>query len=439
MAEPTPGWERALAIATLSRLRGELRSRLGVALVAGFSVGFALLSMLVGLMLEFGPEAGPYTARVINQPSTQWWNYPALLIVQPWGIVTLPFFATIAMVVVSFGVGLGMAIAVVLGLRLVRDRRTAPKGPTASSVAGALTPAMIAALTLGACCSTTAVTLASIGTTAQVTGTTVNNLLLNNWYLPVFQMVVLWIALVAQEQLVRVYGSVLGLGPDPSASVPTSRPPVAGRGLWGIAARALVVVAGVTWGLTLLAEWTVPSPPVASLATGFQVIVLHLVPAVAAVAVGFFPEATGRWLSRASAAGLRVGARAVLLVSGVALLTWVPPSLIRVGVSGFVNQMFGLLGLPVSWGATPTVVPGVAGWGLLLLQYLLLGGLSLGLAVDPAWTMGRLGQARVAPGPGTSAGGPVGSPAGGPPAAPQPPTEGAPFALSSPAGSDRSR
>ncbi len=60
---------------------------------------------------------------------------------------------------------------------------------------------MIALVTLGACCSTTAAATAGLGVIAQASGTSIDELLANNWYIGVFQILVLWIALIAQEQL----------------------------------------------------------------------------------------------------------------------------------------------------------------------------------------------------------------------------------------------
>ncbi|HEV2230838.1 MAG TPA: hypothetical protein VGS18_01465, partial [Thermoplasmata archaeon] len=371
--ESLSGWQQALSIATLQRTRQQLRSRRGFALVASISATFALISMLVGLMVVFDPEPGPYFVMIV-QPgaSSQWWNYPGVLAVQPWGVLALPLWATISMALVSVGVGLGMSIAVLLGIQLVRFRRTAPKGPAATGLAGALTPAMIALVTLGACCSTNAVSLASLGATAQVTGTTVDNLLFDSWYLPLFQLIVLWIALVAQEQLVRVYGPVIGLTPAPTARLETTTrfASLTLRSSAAVVARVALIIAGTTWGLALLAEWTLPVPPACSGAMWFQAVIQHVIPATAALLVGLFPAEISRALRGLAGSVSRGMLRALVGVSGASLLAWTPATVASWGVHGFVNGALGELGLPPSWGAVAPAIAGAGGWALLLLQYL---------------------------------------------------------------------
>jgi len=162
-------------------------------------------------MLQVGPTGASGTTVTVltNSPSPAWWNYPALVVITPGGILALPFLATLSMVLMSVGVGVGMGAGLVLATRLVRSWRTArASGGLASSLAG-LTPAMVALLTLGACCSTSAAAVGAIGALAEAGGTSYNEILLNSWALNLAQLAVLGVALLAQEQLIRVYGNLV--------------------------------------------------------------------------------------------------------------------------------------------------------------------------------------------------------------------------------------
>jgi hypothetical protein len=365
-----------------------------------FSVLYALGSMTLGGMLILTHVGGGYTFEVLWGSGTgfQTWNYPGLLIVAPWGVVALPFFATVAMVLVSIGVGIGMAVAVLLGLALVRRRAKSAHQPAAVGSLAGLTPAMIALLTLGACCSTTAAATAGVGLVAQVSGSSTDTLLLNNWYLGVFQVAVVWIALVAQELLLKVYGGLFGLSAGaPGATSRVTPPRLSQRSVFGGALRVALLMGGVTWSLAMLVDWTAVAPAGASIADWVRWVVQHELLAIFAILAALFPRGLFEAFSRQ--AGTLPGrlARGVLLVAGLSLAVGVPPPIAGWGLEGLGNELLGLFGAPAGWGAVaPVFSPGLDlyfRWGV---QYLLLGGFAIAVALAPVralstiqWSVGE--------------------------------------------------
>jgi hypothetical protein len=364
-----------------------------------FAIVYALGTMVLGGMLIIARVPGGYTTEILwgNALGTGSWNYPGLLLVAPWGVVSLPFLATVAMIIVSAGVGIGVSVALVIVVRLLRDRRAAGSGAgTVGTVAG-LTPAMIALVTLGACCSTTAVATAGVGLVAQASGSSLNNLLVNNWYLDVFQVSIVYVALIAQELILRVYGGLLGLTGAGAAvgAGPTSLPIPSRPSLTAAALRAALLLAGLTWSLAMFAEWTGTSPPLGSGALWFQWVMQHQLLGDFAVAVALFPNAILGALQRSSFAPRVL--RAGLLVAGVSLLVGTPPAVAQAGAPGFLNELFGVAGLPASWGAVSPVfglgLALIARWGF---QYVLLGAFAIAVAVAPASVARSVGSVRVA-------------------------------------------
>lgn len=381
----TDSLESRLSLFSLREVRRYLRRSHAVMMTVTFVVLYALGSMLYGAMLILTSIPGGYTVDFLwgNALGQSPWNYPALLIVAPWGIVSLPFFPTVAMVVVSVGVGMGMAVAVLLGVALVRNRRHAGRPAGVGSIAG-LTPAMIALVTLGACCSTTAAATAGVGLVAGTSGTTSNELLINNWYLGVFQIVVVWVALVAQELLLRVYGGLLGLTGS-EESRPENPPAPMDRGFAvGAALRVALLVGGLTWSLAALAEAAELNGAAPSTAFWVRALVQHALPGVLAVLVAIFPAGMARLFLGSRRRWGAVVLRASLVVAGLTLLLGAPPPIAGWGIEGFGNELAWVLGGPGAWGAVAPVFP----FGAYLtfrwvVQYLLVGGFAAAVGLAP--------------------------------------------------------
>lgn len=217
-----PRRSRLVGLLTLRRTRAVLRSRRGRALAVSIAVIYGFIALLAGYMLQIVPTgASGTTVRVLtNSYSPAWWNYPAILVVTPGGVVVLPFLSTISMVLVSIGVGVGMGAGILLASQFFRTWKLARAGRGLASPLAGLTPAMVALLTLGACCSTSAAAAGSIGAIAEVSGTSYDQILLNSWILNVFQVVVLAIALVAQEYLIGVFSNLAKPGAQPRSNAP---------------------------------------------------------------------------------------------------------------------------------------------------------------------------------------------------------------------------
>jgi len=217
-----PRRSRLVGLLTLRRTRAVLRSRRGRALAVSIAAIYGFIALLAGYMLQIVPTgASGTTVRVLtNSYSPAWWNYPAILVVTPSGVVVLPFLSTISMVLVSIGVGVGMGAGILLASQFFRTWKLARAGRGLASPLAGLTPAMVALLTLGACCSTSAAAAGSIGAIAEVSGTSYDQILLNSWILNVFQVVVLAIALVAQEYLIGVFSNLAKPGAQPRSNAP---------------------------------------------------------------------------------------------------------------------------------------------------------------------------------------------------------------------------
>ncbi|MCI4326543.1 MAG: hypothetical protein L3K16_02765 [Thermoplasmata archaeon] len=368
----------------LARSRALLRTRIGALMVTFVAILYGFVSLLIGQMLVVGPNAYRTVQVTVwtGAGDPAWWNFPALVVTAPGAVLVLPFLATVTMVVVSLGVGLGMSVGLVLAYRLIRRQRSGAAGPASLGTVSGLTPAMIALVTLGACCSTTVAATAGIGVVAQASGTSIANVLSNTWYLNLFQVGVLWVALVAQEQLLSVYGRLLG-GDVPSAGT-SPRATLDGRFVAGALLRAGLVGAGVTWALAMFAEWTAPSAPGPTATLAYQWVIQHELLALFAVAAGLFVLGTYRWLRDPTHRSAALALRGALFVGGGSLLTWTPPVLASAGAYGLVNEIFGAVGLPASWGAVapPSTGPLLLAlrWGL---QFGLLGAFAVAAALAP--------------------------------------------------------
>jgi hypothetical protein len=286
------------------------------------------------------------------------------------------------MALAAVGVGVGMGVAVRLTARLLRARRAGSGRPAAVGTAAGLTPVMLTLVTLGACCSTAAAATAGISLAAQSTGTTLSAALAANWYLGVFQLVILWVALLAQEEIVAVYG-VLFLRPDaPGAEAVAAleAPPVSLRAGVGAALRVVLIGAGLSWALGAVAAATLLDPFTAPAAAWGDWLGLHLALGGFAVYAGLFPRSLAdRFAGRPTGAGPAAG-RAALGAGSALLLVGTP--LADGGLVGIGNYLLGALGAPAAAGAVVPAVGGIA-FGITLLQILLVAAFGLAFALRP--------------------------------------------------------
>ena len=371
-----------VGLVTLREIRTFIRRSHARGGVVFFGLLYVLGSLFLGGMVVLGDFPGGYTTYTVWGGTAGAWNYPGLLIEAPWGVVSLPFFATFAMIVVGVGVGYGMAVAFLLAIQLLKSRATRANGSSAAGAFAGLTPAMISLVTLGACCSTTAAATAGVGLVAQASGTSASNLLLNNRYLGVFQIGMVWVALLAQEMLLVVYRGLFGPSPSELARAPAPRR-VDRRFVAAGVLRVVLLGAGLVWALAVLAEWTTVNPATAGAGYWFQWLVQHELVAGLAISYALFPAATGAILvSWQRGAGWVLSL--ALLVGGLSLMLWVPPPLPAWGLDGLVNQILGAAGAPANWGA---IAPGPVGglalylrWGF---EYVLLGGFAAVAALAP--------------------------------------------------------
>jgi hypothetical protein len=387
------GWP--LQTWSLLTLRGtrSLLTGLGYRVLVGLiGFGYAFGAMVFGGMLYFPPtplRTGWFLYVYPSGPGPSW-TYPAILAGSPYFQVVLPMVSGILMTLTAAGVGLGMSLGVFLGLRLIRHRRSGLLGPTAVGSAAGFTPAMIALVTLGACCSTTAAATAGISLAAQSSGTSPAAALANAWYLGVFQVVVVYVALIAQEQLLRVYGFLLGgstLRPSPDAESATP-PPLGWRAVGSAALRIVLVAAGLTWSLSLFTGWFATSPERASASAWLGWTLQHLVPGLLAVLVALFPAGTLRLWEKLPSGRAALAIRGFLVVSGLTLLTWMPAVVAQKGAAALGNELLGFWQSPAAWGAVAPPALGVVGlsfrWAF---QFVLLGAIAVAMGIAPKATL----------------------------------------------------
>lgn len=427
MGEPTSG-QRVASLLLLRQTRALLRTTPGRLLFASILVGYLYLSLSVGQMLVFGPTHQSATTVAILPSGYPSWNYPELIVIAPNAVLVLPYLSALVMVLVSLGVGLGMSASVVIALHLVRRPRSGGRAAGALGAVEGLSPALIAALTLGACCSTTAASTAGIGLAAQASGTSVANLLANTWFLNLLQLLVLGVALLAQEQLIEVYGRILGLTGG-AVRREQAAPVVGPRSIVAGLARLYLVVAGLLAVLSMFLAWTTVSYAVASPGTWFQWLVVGEALGLSALLVGLFPGLL-RWAGRrATPRAFAWAARGVIGVGAGILLLGVPFPLSAWGVHGFLNELLGVAGAPTTSGAVaPALGTGAALYLRWAIEYIGLGTFGLLLAIRPALVARAVG------------GGPLTSsqaPSPDPTVVPASPQVGAPSSAASLAPSER--
>jgi len=203
-------------------------------LVGAFGSGYALVAMMLSGMLYIPSRALPipYFLYVVPRGPGASWAYPAIFAGGPYFQVDFPFLSTILMTLTAAGVGLGMSLAVFLGARLIRYRASSPLRPTATGTVVGLSPALIALVTVGACCSTTAAATAGIGLAAHSFGLSAVVGFANLWYLGMFQVGIVYLALLGQEHLLAVYpvpSKAPAPPPEPAEQPSHETPRSAGR------------------------------------------------------------------------------------------------------------------------------------------------------------------------------------------------------------------
>ncbi|MFZ0698726.1 MAG: hypothetical protein WAN74_00805 [Thermoplasmata archaeon] len=384
---------RVWSLLTLQGTRALLSGPRYRILVGLTALAYALGAMLIGGMLYIPShplDTGWFFYVYPSGPGPPW-TYPAILAGGPNFLVDLPIVSGILMTLSAAGVGLGMSLAILLGARLIRLRKAGLLRPTAIGSTAGFTPVIIALVTLGACCSTTAAATAGIALAAQSSGTTPAAALANAWYLGVFQAGVIYVALIAQEQLLSVYGPLLGGSTGvPAGSVAASAipRPLGWRGAGSVALRIALVAAGTTWSLSMFTEWFTISPGRASVAVWFGWTLQHQVPGILAVLVALFPaEALAFW-AKLPRGRLRRALQSTLVASGLALLTWMPGPLSQVGVAALGNELLGFWGFPVSWGAVAPPDLGLVALSLRwAFQFALLGIVAVAMGASPEDTL----------------------------------------------------
>ncbi len=343
---------------------------------------YALLVMFTGEMVSLGTwqTAGTiyFSARGIP-----WWDYPSVIIDGPGLQIQFPMLPTLTMLIAVFGVGTGTVVAADVLLRWHRARAHREDDPSApGAMVSGVTPAAIGFSALGACCCVTCIGPTVTSVVAGVSGTSMANLLDNDWYISVFQIALVWASLVVQEHaLRRAEGGCSIADPRARWSVPS------------LALRLALVVAGVTWSMAMFVEWGSVNPATATAAEWYHWIFEHQLLSIAAILFALLPYETYRALSRIPTAWFaRVGRGALV----VAAITWgigVPAPLTQFGLGGFLNELLGVLGAPAAWGAVPPDAP--LGAALLFhwtMQHLLLSGFALALALYPRPTVAFLAQ-----------------------------------------------
>jgi hypothetical protein len=356
----------------LRAIRRDLTERRAWPVVGVLAVAFAAISMILGQMLILEPVSGPVlVGAVLPSGGGHLWDFPELYAVGPWGVLVLPFLPTVAMALVSVGVGMGATVAAgQVATRLRRDPAR-PMSPTGVAVGAG--PAIGGLATIGACCCTACASTAGVAVVAAASGVGPAELLVNDWYVGVFQLVLVCVTLVALD---RSLAGVVGRCPS---EVVRPRRQAAGALL-----RLALVVAGVTWSLAMLVEWGSVDPLTAAPAQWYHWGIEHQLLGAAAVAAGLFPSEFAGFVRRhARTFGGLVG-RVALGAGAVSWGLWVPAPFVAAGLGGFMNELFGTLGAPAGWGA---VAPDAALGPALLFhwafQHLLLATFALALAIRP--------------------------------------------------------
>lgn len=221
---PVGGIARFSSLLTLQGSRSLLLTQPYRTLVGLIGIAYVLITTLFSgmLYLPASPQHIGWFLFVFPSGPGPSWTYPAILAGGPYFQVDLPVLSTILMTLTAAGIGLGMSLAIQLGVRLLRLRSAGMFRPTAAAAVAGWTPALVALLTLGACCSTAAAATAGIGLASHSGVIGAAALGGDAEYLGAVQVGVVYIALIAQEYLVRVIGRIPGGPLRPSGAVSAS-------------------------------------------------------------------------------------------------------------------------------------------------------------------------------------------------------------------------
>ncbi len=369
---------RILSLATLQRTRALLRSRRARLSVAAIAAVYMLLSMIIGQMLTVLEFPGPLFATV-QWTGNPWWDFPEFFVFSNGVALDLLLLPTVTMVLVSLGVGIGATAALLSVAPVLRGRSRRPAREAATTSTAGAGAAITGLATMGACCCTSCAGAAGVAVVAAASGTNLFFLLGQNWYLDLFQLVVLGVALMAQERAFRL--------PADYCRVP---PRMDRRFVLGGVVRVALLLASITWSLAMFVEWVETPPLSAGAPLWYHWIVEHQLLSLVAFAAAMFPKETAAWVRKAYASVGGWPLRAVLLVGGITWGIGVPAALTGLGLGGFLNELLGALGAPAAWGA---VAPDTVGAALVFhwaFQHLLLAAFVIALAVRPQTALAPL-------------------------------------------------
>lgn len=370
-AAPVDHWFDLLP---LDALRGLVRQPRYRRLWALTTIAYVVISMLISQMLEVFVQSTPAG----NPPIYYYWSLsqvnnlyllPGVLIIEPHLILTLSLWPTLAMVMIGLGIGLAVAASAAL---LIEQRR-ARIGTASTAVA----PVVTGWALLGACCCTScAAQVGAVGILGATAGASTATLLQQAWPLAVVQLGILGLTLLYMEHRVRVplRGAIQMPVPLPRAAP-------------AFLLRLGLLLAGITWFFAFVLELS--ETPAADITWPliYHWAFEHIALSGFAIFCGMAPESVvglGRRML-----GWRWPIRTTLLVAGVTWGIWVPPALANIGLGGFLNELFGFLGYPASWGAIPPDSPlGAPLYFHWAFQHLLLSAWAIAVAARPAAALG---------------------------------------------------
>jgi hypothetical protein len=282
--------------------------------------------MILGGMLAIVPSS---VVRIyVAYSGIPRWDYPMLWIDFHRLVIVFPFVPTILMILISAGVGLGSAVALMLAI-----------GSRSKASAIGSVPLITGFATVGACCCTSCLSTAGIAVIAAVSSVPTWEILMNDWYLGLFQLAIVFLSLfVLERELERN---------KETCDVTYSKKKTA----FSVILKISLLVAGITWSLAMLVEWGETSPLSASLPTWYHWIFEHQLLSIFAILSAFFPSKMYSIIRNRNFVSilLRVG----LVLSAFTWGFWVPGQLTDIGLGGFLNELFGYINLPLSLAAVP--------------------------------------------------------------------------------------